>query len=303
MAAVHAEDVPLAGEITYVLDNIIVIGLPQTEEQVTKYSAFLNRHHAGAYLIWNLSKSTYPYGPFADQVVEIWQPPHSHQTLDLLFLVCQQVESWLKANKNRSSEEDGTEAKHVAIFHSNSKNPGRLNMVLSCVLAYLGIFDNAHEACDMIIERRGQIHKETCLPSHRRYLSYFSDMLNVGMVRIPNPRPLKLARLIMYPFPDCGEATAVFQIVKGAEVLFESDNLVGEGEEIGAFKVLQVNTILKGDIVFACKILPSGPSPGELLFRYAFHQGFTSPAPVRITGTKLDAPQERLDPDFFMDLP
>ena len=36
LAAVHAEDVPLAGEITYVLDNIIVIGLPQTEEQVTK---------------------------------------------------------------------------------------------------------------------------------------------------------------------------------------------------------------------------------------------------------------------------
>jgi len=294
----------MAGEITYIMDNIIVIGLPQTEEQVQKYSAFLNRHHGGAYLIWNLSKSTYPYGPFSDQVVEIWQPPHSHQTLDLLFLVCQQVESWLKANKNRSTEmeDQGNEAKHIAVFHSNSKNPGRLNMVLSCVLAYLGVFDNAHESCDMIIERRGQVNKETCLPSHRRYLSYFSDMLNVGMVRIPNPRPLKLARLIMYPFPDCGDSTAVFQIVKGAEVLFESDNLVGEGEEIGAFKVLQVNTILKGDIVFACKILPAGPSPGELLFRYAFHQGFTSPAPVRITGAKLDAPQERLDPDFFMDL-
>lgn len=127
------------------------------------------------------------------------------------------------------------------------------------------------------------------------------------------------------------------------QVLYESDNLVGEGEEIGAFKVLQVNTTLTGDIVFACKILPNGPHAGELLFRYAFHAGFTSPAPVRITAPKLDAPQvsthlpmtraaparassiaasstecritalgamadgpssvqERLDPDFFMDL-
>ena len=54
-------------------------------------------------------------------VVEVWQPPHSHQTLELLFLVCQQVQSWLKANKNQEAAMDH---RHVAVFHSNSKNPG-----------------------------------------------------------------------------------------------------------------------------------------------------------------------------------
>ena len=156
------------------LCTVPVIGFPQTQDQQQKYAKFLSTHHAGSYLILNLTKSKYNYSAFNDQG-DSNQPMHmcswnancwyrySDRGLETTLFTCHighvvygmsprgwLVEGWTRGSiaherlLYRSVRMLVQEEKHVVVFHANSRHEGRLNMVVSCVLTYLGVWVGVH---------------------------------------------------------------------------------------------------------------------------------------------------------------
>lgn len=141
----------------------------------------------------------YDYAMFNDQVLSYQFPGSPSPPLGLLLKLLFSIESWLTADQ-----------RNVAIVHCLTGR-GRTCTVLSCFLCWMGEcgFNDPIGALEYIAQCKrcggGNTSngvEELTIPSQRRYLSYFSNMLDG--VR-PNQPPLLLRRIIMSEAPSVSD--------------------------------------------------------------------------------------------------
>ncbi|CAN0230549.1 unnamed protein product, partial [Ectocarpus sp. 12 AP-2014] len=152
-------------------------------------AALLRSRHAGHYMVWNVSEEGYDYSLFQDQVLEFRFPGHPAPPLGMLFKMCTSIESWLLADP-----------KNVAAVHCLTGR-GRTSTVLACYLAWVGEVSAPSEALEHVASCKGVAMERLTIPSQRRYLSYFSSVMEG--VR-PRSEPLLLRRVIMNTIPTFG---------------------------------------------------------------------------------------------------
>ena len=140
-------------------------------------------------MIWNISEESYDYNLFNDQVLEYRFPGHPAPPLGLLFKICTSIESWLDADE-----------KNIAIAHCLT-GKGRTASLLACVLTWIGEFSSPIDALQYIADRKQISIDYLTIPSQRRYLQYFSNMLDG--IR-PRSEPLLLRRIILSSIPIYG---------------------------------------------------------------------------------------------------
>jgi phosphatidylinositol-3,4,5-trisphosphate 3-phosphatase and dual-specificity protein phosphatase PTEN len=110
--------------------------------------------------------------------------------LDMLYMICTSMQSWLMID-----------AKNVVVLHCQGPR-GRSSLVASCFLAFFyksEFSGGAREALKVYGQIADAHSPTTLLPSQQRYLGYFDEVLH-GF--IPLNKPLILQRLIINGIPD-----------------------------------------------------------------------------------------------------
>ena len=74
-------------------------------------------------------------------------------------------------------------------------------LLCACVMTWMGWFNNPTEALAVALDRRG-LTEDVILPSQRRYLQYFDNLLQG--IR-PSPEAMKLTRVAIEGLPDMSD--------------------------------------------------------------------------------------------------
>lgn len=185
-------------EVVYITDRIISMGHPGMQSAVDgditpdrKLAAIahlLQKRHRGKYMVWNLSELGYDYSVLDDQVMTFEFPGSPSPPLGLLMKILMSIESWLKADPQ-----------NVAVMHCLTGR-GRTSTVMSAFLCWMGEagFVNPNRALEYMAQCKKLDLETLTIPSQRRYVGYFSNMLDG--VR-PSQPPLLLKRILMSEAP------------------------------------------------------------------------------------------------------
>lgn len=317
---------PLQLDMEYITENVIAMAFPydprkpggtQGGNDINDVSAFLRKHHQGHFMVWNISEEAYDASKFADQVLEYKFPGHPAPPLGLLFKICTSVESWLDAD-----------SENVAVVHCLT-GKGRTAALTACILTWLGEFPSPMDALQYVAERKGISVDYLTIPSQRRYVQYFSNMLD-GVK--PRSEPLLLRRVIINTIPVFGDNAGgeenlgccpYLQLFKGGKLIATAtppDNetagsraaapLVGDKKmQLKWIKATEgcvsfnVDCAVQGDILLRCRHAESSGARISM-FRAAFHTGYAPSGVLRLTKSQLDGSvsDPRFKDDFFIDL-
>lgn len=310
-------------DLVYITENIVAMAFPTDTSKhnstpgndIRAVSLFFRRRHAGHFMVWNVSEESYDYSLFADQVLEYKFPGHPAPPLGLLFKICTSVESWLDADE-----------RNVAVAHCLT-GKGRTSALLACVLTWIGEFPTPFEALQYIADRRETAVDHLTIPSQRRYLQYFSNMLD-GVK--PRPEPLLLRRIIMSSIPvfgtngsgsDNAGCCPYIQLFKCGKLIataipLSNDSSTENNQGLGASRLqlkwyltiegsvsFSIDTAVQGDILLRCRHADVNGNRTSM-FRAAFHTGYVPCGVLRLTKAQLDgaSSDDRFEDDFFIDL-
>jgi hypothetical protein len=199
-------------EVVYITDRIITLSHPAAQSAVDgsitparKLSAvahLLQKRHGGRFMIWNLSEIEYDVSIFDDQVLLFSFPGSPSPPLGLLLKLLISMESWLKADD-----------RNVAIVHCLT-GKGRTSTVVAAFLCWMGEagFRNVYPALEYIAKCKHCKAEELTIPSQRRYVQYFANMLDG--VR-PSQPPLILKRIIFSEPPRVSSMNYHFKYLRG----------------------------------------------------------------------------------------
>lgn len=316
-------------DMIYITENLLAMAFPREREEIAKgkgrivteeghsegndinvVAAYLKKKHSGKFMIWNISEESYDYTKFQDQVLEYRFPGHPAPPLGLLFKICTSIESWLDADES-----------NIAIVHCLT-GKGRTATLIACALAWLGEFDSPMQALQYVAQRRGTAVDYLTIPSQRRYIQYFSNLLD-GVK--PSSEPLLLRRIIVNSIPGFGflnpedpstqGCCPYLQLFKNGK-LIASAAAVNEKSEDGAATMklrwvpqsegsatFKIDCVVQGDVLLRCRHA-SVSGTRVSMFRAAFHTGYISGNVLRLTRAQLDgtASDTRYAEDFFVDL-
>jgi len=281
-----------------------------------------------------LSEKNYAHDKFQGQVTDYTFPGHPSPPLGLMFKICNSLESWLNADPE-----------NVVVVHCMT-GKGRTITLLSCLFAWAQVDwgDDIQDAdeineeflCDL---RRLNVNS-ALLPSQKRYLGYFSNILDG--IR-PRAEPVMLKRVIVnkgvadimsdedkekYNLRGCRPYLQLYkdgkmlfttiwqdaQLSNGTRIYTNSENC--EGEDTGienpynsisddSFSFNDIDCILDGDILLRCRHIDSSSGKSMSMFRVAFYTGFVPAGEVlRLYKTDLDGlvGDGRFDTEMFVDL-
>ena len=316
-------------DFIYVTENVIAMAFPfdpkkpgnaEGGNDIEIVSKFLRKRHNGHFMVWNVSEEPYDYSLFSDQVLEYKFPGHPAPPLGLLFKICTAVESWLDAD-----------SKNVAVVHCLT-GKGRTAALTACILTWIGEFSSPVEALQYVSDRKCIPVDYLTIPSQRRYVQYFSNMLD-GVK--PRSEPLLLRRIILNKIPIFGDngdddnlgCCPYLQLFKCGRLIgtaaptvqsdaptSEGSNAVGSGSNSKRMQLkwikstegsisISVDVALQGDILL--RFRHADPNGARIsMFRAAFHTGYVPCGVLRLTKAQLDGAcsDARFDDEFFIDL-
>jgi len=160
-----------------------------SEATIGTISTILRSKHQDKVMIVNMSERSYDYDKMPGHVITANFRGLPSPPLDILARLCLQIHQW----KSRSP--DNIVAIHCFPGYS------RTAVLVSCYLAWCGIY--YHPVDGLIDVCRGLKidESESILPSQKRYLNYFFDLLSTGNPPTP-PALLFLSRLTLTGIPD-----------------------------------------------------------------------------------------------------
>lgn len=160
-------------DLAYVTDDLIAMGYPATGTEAIYRNPrkdvvkFLEHKHADKYKVYNLCSEPnrkYEKSVFLNRTEEYPFDDHNVPTLQQMHDFCKDVAA-LK------------ETGGVAAVHCKA-GKGRTGVMICARLIHEGVVHDAKEAMDFYGKRRTHDGKGVTIPSQRRYVGYFAQMLN-----------------------------------------------------------------------------------------------------------------------------
>jgi protein-tyrosine phosphatase len=304
-------------DLVYVTENLVSMAFPYDPKKpgnaeggndINAVSRFLKQRHGSHFMIWNVSEEPYDYSLFGDQVLEYKFPGHPAPPLGLLFKICTSVESWLDADE-----------KNVAVVHCLT-GKGRTAALMACILTWIGEFSSPMEGLQYVAQRRSISADFLTIPSQRRYVQYFSNMLD-GVK--PRSEPLLLRRVIINSIPNYAPDSGgenekgccpYVQLFKCGKLVATAAPPAGETNGTGKLELKWINcsegsvsftvdSAVQGDLLLRCRHADASGTRVSM-FRAAFHTGYVPCGVLRLTKAQLDGAcsDARFDEEFFIDL-
>ncbi|KAK0162533.1 hypothetical protein PV327_006304 [Microctonus hyperodae] len=261
-------------ELCYITERIIALWYRDDAQGVLEHATNLLRgKHANNYMIFNLSSSGRT-GQFNTRECN-W--PHGlAPSLEQLCALCKELDSWLNAATNR-----------VVVLHARGSKE-RVGVAISAYMNYSNICGSRDQALDRYAMRKFLDDKIGPLrvPSHRRYIEYFSGLLS-GSLRI-SPTPLYLTHVTVLGVPlfEPTGCRAFLKVYEGLTSVYTSDLYsVTNARE---FTVNLGGLRLRGDILIKCYHRIYSKQNREVMFSLQFHT-------CVITDNVMSFPRSELD--------
>ncbi|XP_031788600.1 tensin-1 isoform X11 [Nasonia vitripennis] len=278
-------------ELCYVTERIIALYYREDARAVLEHAtALLRGKHADNYMIFNLSSSSGRAGE--PNTREAGWPQGLAPSLERLCALCKELDSWLNAAPNR-----------VVVLHARGCKE-RLGVAVSAYMNYSSICGGRDQALDRFAMRRFLDDKIGPLnvPSHRRYIDYFSGLL-AGSLRI-SPSPLYLTHLTVLGVPlfEPTGCRAFLKVYEGLTPVYTSDLYsVTNARE---FTVNLGGLRLRGDILVKCYHRIYSNQGREVMFSLQFHTCVITENVVSFPRSELDAACDdpRCPPDSVVTL-
>ena len=161
-----------------------------------------------------------------------------------------------------------------------------------------------------VAERRKDDVERLTIPSQRRYVGYFANVLD-GCA--PRGEPLLLRRCIMHTIPNFGTTDKpgcrpYLQFFRSGKLAHTArwegsqDDKSWAAPSEGSL-VFPVDCVVHGDLLVRCRHVDDRERRTSM-FRAALHVGFAPTGVLRLTRDQLDGAcgDDRFDGDFFVDL-
>ncbi|XP_029671167.1 tensin-1 isoform X3 [Formica exsecta] len=277
-------------ELCYVTERIIALWYREDAQGVLEHATTLLRgKHADNYMIFNLSS---PGRPGEPNTREAGWPQGLAPSLERLCALCKELDSWLNGASNR-----------VVVLHTRGSKE-RLGVAVSAYMNYSSICGGRDQALDRFAMRRFLDDKIGSLqvPSHRRYIEYFSGLLS-GSLRI-SQSPLYLTHLTVLGVPlfEPTGCRAFLKVYEGLTPVYTSDLYsVTNARE---FTVNLGGLRLRGDILVKCYHRVYSKQTREVMFSLQFHTCVITENVVSFPRSELDVACDdpRCPPDSVVTL-
>ncbi|XP_051158278.1 tensin isoform X4 [Leptopilina boulardi] len=263
-------------ELCYVTERIIALWYREDERGALEHATSLLRgKHANNYLIFNLSA---PYRSRDPNTRQAGWPHGLAPSLERLCSLCKDIDSWLNAAPNK-----------VVVLHARgSKERERLGVTVSAYMNYSSICGSNDQALDRFSMRKFLDDKigKLKVPSHRRYIEYFSGLLS-GSLRIsPSPLFLTHVTILGVPLFEPTGCRAFLKVYEGLTPVYTSDLYsVTNARE---FTVNLGGLRLRGDILIKCYHRDYSKQSREVMFSLQFHTCVITESVVSFPRSELD---------------
>ncbi|XP_017788943.1 PREDICTED: tensin-3 isoform X2 [Habropoda laboriosa] len=277
-------------EFCYVTERIIALWYKEDAQGVLEHATSLLRgKHADNYMIFNLSS---PGRSGEPNTREAGWPQGLAPSLERLCALCKELDSWLNGAPNR-----------VVVLHARGSKE-RLGVAVSAYMNYSSICGGRDQALDRFAMRRFLDDKIGSLqvPSHRRYIKYFSGLLSCALRISQSPLYLTHLTVLGVPLFEPTGCRAFLKVYEGLTPVYTSDLYsVTNARE---FTVNLGGLRLRGDILVKCYHRVYSKQSREVMFSLQFHTCVITENVVSFPRSELDVACDdpRCPPDSVVTL-
>jgi len=184
-------------DLAYVGPKIIAMGYPSTGKEAmfrnpyTEVLEFFRQYHNGRnYKVYNLcSERAYPPSYFGGRFERYPFDDHNPSPVALIPPFVESAKSFL------AEDEDNVVAIHC------KAGKGRTGMFACCLLLALGTCSTSAEVQEYFAKHRTQDGKGVQIPSQRRFIGYYSQMLRLYSGSPPPAPPVRLSCCVLSSTP------------------------------------------------------------------------------------------------------
>ncbi|CAN8233068.1 unnamed protein product [Cochlearia groenlandica] len=198
-------------DMSYISDKLLAMSFPAERMRAVyrnplwQVKSVLDMRHYDHYKVYNLCiEECYDPQNFYGRVERYPFDDNHVPSLKMIQIFCENVHAWLSLDP-----------KNIAVVHCMA-GKGRTGLMVSAYLVYGGM--SPEEALEMYASRRTTNNNGVSIPSQRRYVKYWSDLLlfhkGIGNgppeVKLPQENSRELLRIRLY---DTVNVDSVFFVV------------------------------------------------------------------------------------------
>jgi phosphatidylinositol-3,4,5-trisphosphate 3-phosphatase/dual-specificity protein phosphatase PTEN len=193
-------------DLAYILPSVIAMGYPAEGKEslfrnpMEQVVWFFEKYHKDSYRIYNLcSERSYPANRFNGCFARYPFDDHNACPMEMLLAICEDIHDFVTKRSHPSLMSSAKSALDAPLDLLQQRNgnvvaihckagKGRTGLVICCYLLYAGICATAEEALKLFGDRRTKDGKGVQIPSQKRYIGYFEQLLYLYHGYIPATR-------------------------------------------------------------------------------------------------------------------